>query len=148
MWDRHTSYSGIPPSRAVFFDGGLLSNFPIYVFHVDGIPRTPTLGAKLGTPRPKPNRISNPLNISGAALKSIRKVLDYDFITKNPDYKKLIKSIDTGEHHWLNFNLSKDDKIDLFKRGAEAASEFLKEFKWAEYKSFRENIHKAGITFS
>jgi len=49
----------------------------------------------------------------------------------------LINSIDVGHHNWLNFNLSDEDKIDLFIRGAKAAGEFLKGFDWEEYKEQR-----------
>jgi hypothetical protein len=40
-------------------------------------------------------------------------------------YKKTVRSIDTGKIHWLNFNLSDEEKIELFFRGALAATLFL-----------------------
>jgi NTE family protein len=36
--------------------------------------------------------------------------------------------IDTGNHFWLDFQMSDDAKNDLFRRGAEAAATILDRF--------------------
>jgi NTE family protein len=69
--------------------------------------------------------------------------LDDDFIQANPDYKHLVKMIDTGSHHWLNFTMKHEDKVDLFARGAQAAAEFLCTFDWAKYKTIRKGLAEA-----
>jgi NTE family protein len=51
--------------------------------------------------------------------------------------------IDTGEHNWLNFSMSNDDKLDLFAIGAEAAADFLGTFDWENYKSIRRDLAEA-----
>jgi hypothetical protein len=50
---------------------------------------------------------------------------DREFILKHDMYKKTVRSIDTGNIHWLNFNLTDEEKIELFFRGALAATLFL-----------------------
>jgi hypothetical protein len=72
---------------------------------------------------------------------SARHTLDFEFISQNPDYKKLVTDIDPGDHHWLNFELI-EAKKDLFIRGAKAAYHFLIGFDWKNYKSIRKEIAK------
>ena len=137
-WDELAGYYGEIPDDIYFVDGGLLSNFPIDLFHkFNVIPRLPTFGIRLGSDRNKPDKISNPLNLFGSMFNSIRHLHDYDFILRNPDYKQLVKSIDIGPHDWLNFGIKDNAKIDLFYRGAVAAAEFLRKFDWGKYKQTR-----------
>jgi NTE family protein len=115
-----------------------MSNFPIDVFHkFNTIPRLPTFGVRLGVDRNNSNKITSPLNLFWAMFNSIRHLHDYDFILRNPDYKMLIQVIDIGSHDWLNFAMSDESKIDLFVRGAKAASKFLRKFNWEKYKQVR-----------
>ena len=80
-----------------------------------------------------------------AIFNSARHVLDYQFLLTNPDYEKLITKVETGDHNLLNFSMSDKDKLDLFKRGAKAAAEFLEEFNWEEYKKIREELAKPDL---
>ncbi|MEZ5081874.1 MAG: patatin-like phospholipase family protein [Bacteroidales bacterium] len=137
-WDELAGYTGDVPTEAKFVDGGIMSNFPIDVFHKKNtVPRMPTFGVRLGIDRNKANEVTNPMNLFGAMFNSLRHLHDYDFILKNPDYKMLIQKIDIGEHDWLNFALKDDAKVDLFIRGARAAAEFLRKFDWKQYKVVR-----------
>ncbi|MBN2174840.1 MAG: patatin-like phospholipase family protein [Bacteroidales bacterium] len=138
-WENLAGFIGNVPSEVKFVDGGIMSNFPIDVFHKkNSIPRLPTFGVRLGIDRNKANTVDNPLNLFGAMFNSLRHLHDYDFILRNPDYKLLIQKIDIGEHDWLNFAISDDAKKDLFVRGARAAAEFLRKFDWIQYKQVRE----------
>jgi NTE family protein len=107
---------------------------------VNTVPRLPTFGVRLGVDRNEPNKVSNPLNLFGAMFNSLRHLHDYDFILKNPDYEMLVQHILIGDHNWLNFAMSDSDKIDLFRRGAAAAGDFLRKFDWKEYKKVREVV--------
>jgi NTE family protein len=64
-------------------------------------------------------------------------------MVKNPDCKDLLCCIDTGPHNWLNFHISDEDKLDLFRRGAAAAASFLLSFDWMGYKEIRKNLANA-----
>lgn len=140
-WKQYADYEETLPESCVFIDGGIMSNFPINLFHrPDRRPTAPTFGVKLGVDEKKTENISSILTLGRVIFDSARFNLDADFIARNQDYRKLVSCIGTGEHNWLNFNMSDKDKIDLFKRGAETAVHFLKEFDWLEYKQIREGI--------
>ena len=140
-WIDLAGFNGGPPTESYFVDGGIMSNFPIDVFHNKAaVPRMPTFGVRLGFNRDSSNNISNALNLAGAMFNSIRYLHDYDFISRNPDYKHLVQSIDVGDHDWLNFGLKDDAKIDLFVRGAEAAAKFVRKFNWEKYKNVRQIV--------
>lgn len=146
-WIEHASYYGPVPPSVKFVDGGLLSNFPIDVFHRSdgGIPRMPTFGVRLSTFRKDYSNTNNFGNFSGAMINTMRQIFDYDFLLKNPDYKHLICRIDASEQfNWLDFNMSEEDQIKLFNLGAEKAVEFLNTFDWKAYKKVREDLNKTG----
>ena len=115
------------------------ANFPIDLFHLQNqVPKAPTFGAKLGTDKRRSEKIDWPLSLGAAVFRSASHCLDYDFVTRNPDYKNLVAYINTGEHGWLDFDMQDEDKVDLFVRGARKAAEFLRGFDWAGYKRIRQ----------
>lgn len=143
-WKALADFGGQPPESVLFMDGGIMSNFPINLFHqAYRVPTSPTFGAKIGVDRAQPAVISKPSQLLGAVFDAARHTLDFDFITRNPDYKHLVAMIDTGNHNWLDFSMGDDDKIDLFARGARAAAEFLCHFNWEKYKHIRQGIAEA-----
>jgi NTE family protein len=138
-WDALASYTEEPPNTCILVDGGIMSNFPIDLFHLeDKMPKSPTFGAKLGTDKRRSEKIDWPLPLGAAVFRSASHCLDYDFITRNPDYKNLVAHIDTGKHGWLDFDMQDEDKVDLFLCGAYEAANFLRRFNWAGYKQIRQ----------
>ncbi|GAA5176685.1 patatin-like phospholipase family protein [Niveibacterium umoris] len=136
----HDVENGFPPAECVFVDGGVLSNFPIDVFHCSyKVPTRPTLGAKLQWDE-RSHVIDGAFKLVTQTFNSARHCLDYEFIRKNPDFKQLVTYIDTADHDWLNFSLSDADKLDLFDRGAKAAFRFLEGFDWQRYKDTRAKL--------
>ncbi|MCH7525015.1 MAG: patatin-like phospholipase family protein [Bacteroidetes bacterium] len=139
-WEKYAGYKGEVPSKVKFVDGGMLSNFPINVFHREdgGKPTRPTFGVQLSTPRKNYSNTDNLLGMSGAMISTMRQIYDYDFLLKHPDYKKLICQIDADEQfNWLDFNMSMDDQVKLFNLGAQKALDFLIKFNWEAYKVIR-----------
>lgn len=137
-------YFGELPTSVIFMDGGIMSNFPINVFHEPyQVPLAPTFGAKIGVDRTQPAGIAHPAQLLSAVFNAARHTLDLDFIVQNPDYRHLVTRIDTGNHNWLNFTMSDEDKVDLFARGARAAANFLCSFDWPKYKEIRQGIADA-----
>lgn len=132
------------PRSALFVDGGIMSNFPIDVFHVPtGIPDAPTFGVKLEYDR-RHREIEGPFELFGAIFNSARHCLDYDFIHRNPDYTKLVQWIPCQGYNWLDFNMSDDKKAGLFKEGALKAFDFLEAFDWEGYKNIRKSMSEAA----
>lgn len=149
VWDELTGYQGKWPERCVFMDGGIISNFPINLFHkTDRVPRVPTFGAKIGldraTPGYQPAKVTKPSELLGAVFDSARHALDFDFILRNPDYRHLVAFIKIDDrHNWLDFNLDEEAKLDLFATGAETAARFLCGFDWEGYKKLRKELADA-----
>jgi len=143
-WDDLTSYTGTLPQRAFFLDGGILSNFPIQLFHRMGsIPRCPTLGVRLG-PNRGVARIDTVMRLGGQMFNTSRAGADYDFLARNPEYRMLVQRIDTGDISWLDFEMPIDTQVELFRHGVKAAVHFLLErFDWNKYKRLRAQL--AGI---
>ena len=136
-WDTLCSFAGRVPDRITFSDGGLLSNFPISLFHQPRVPNAPTFGARLGSSSRVVNEIDSIGGYAGNLFSSLRHCNDYDFIYQNPDYRRLITYIPTEGHNWLNFFMSEEEKLVLFKKGMYAARDFLETFDWPAYKEIR-----------
>lgn len=131
-------YNGPIPEEVLLVDGGIMSNFPIDVFHnKNAIPTRPTFGVRLGLDRTAYNRIDSMLDIINACFEGAKNIRDAETIQNSGDFQELIGSIDVGDHNWLNFGISNEHKLDLFRRGAMAASTFLQRFDWEKYKQIR-----------
>jgi NTE family protein len=140
-WYQYVRYKGPVPDEAVFQDGGILSNFPIDVFHNRNIvPRLPTFGVKLGNDRVNTDKINSISALLLSIFNSSRHVLDYQFLLNNEDYEQLITRINVKDFNWLNFSISDKDKLALFRQGAFAAADFLKKFDWEKYKETRKTL--------
>jgi len=140
-WEELAGYriveEGRLPSEVLFIDGGIMSNFPIDVFHnTTKVPSAPTFGVKLELDKRLKN-VDGPLQLLGTIFNAARHTLDYDFIHRNPDYNKLVTWIPAKGFNWLDFNMSDENKVRLFLEGANCAANFLSTFKWDEYKTLR-----------
>ena len=142
-WIDRARYYGEVPHKVRFVDGGMLSNFPINVFHRDDrkIPRMPTFGARLSAYRTNYGKTDKLTGFSGGMISTMRQIHDLDFLLKNPDYSQLICRIKADEKfNWLNFFMEDKKKVDLFNLGAEKAIEFLEDFDWEGYKELRASL--------
>lgn len=147
-WRKHAGYDGTAPTTALLIDGGIMSNFPINLFHRPlRMPNRPTFGAKIGSDRSASRPIQKPAQLLSAIFDAARHTLDFDFIIQNPDYRHLVAAIQPdARHHWLDFALSLESKVDLFGSGAKAAADFLcgregrPGFDWAAYQDVRHDL--------
>ena len=131
------------PRQHVFVDGGVLSNFPIAAFHASHrVPLRPTFGVKLQLDE-HCHVIDDIIDVALYTFDSARHALDADFIDRNPDYVHLVQYIDTHDIGWLDFDMSRDSKLRLFRLGAAAAVRFLEGFDWAKYKQVRRLLRDA-----
>ncbi|HEX7903640.1 MAG TPA: patatin-like phospholipase family protein [Chitinophagaceae bacterium] len=144
FWDKHLNWQNEKraiPDFCQFIDGGTLSNFPINVFYNPKypVPRMPTLGIRLQDGiLDAVNKSNNSfLRYIASLFTTIRFNFDRDFITKNRAYNMGVKNIDVQKHSWLNFFMKDEEKVELFRKGALAAAEFLKSFDWEKYKDER-----------
>lgn len=146
-WEEHCGYHGEVPPEVSFVDGGLLSNFPINVFHRQdgGVPNKPTFGVRLSTYRKQYTKITGLMPMMGAMLSSMRQIHDYDFLLRNPDYSKLICHVDADkDFNWLDFGIQRPDQVKMFVHGAREALKFLQNFNWENYKEIRKSLAQPG----
>ncbi|MCL1983666.1 MAG: patatin-like phospholipase family protein [Clostridiales bacterium] len=136
-WERLGGFTGKLSDKVSFADGGLLSNFPIDLFKRLGIPRAPTFGARLGSKYRTAKGIEKIGQYAGNLFNSMRHCTDYDFIFKNPLYNSLIAHIPTDKYNWLDFAMSPEDKLGLFREGVQSGYAFLECFNWEQYKALR-----------
>lgn len=138
QWSTLAGFDDDPPRTIHFIDGGIMSNFPINLFHQQGhIPRAPTFGARLSNKTRTINNTNTLMGTLGAIFDSSRHTQDFDFLMTHPDYKHLITFVETGDSNWLNFNLGDDEKERLFLHGVHCALTFLDSFDWDAYKQLR-----------
>lgn len=134
-----------PPDYFYFVDGGVISNFPIDMFHKVGVvPTKPTFGIKLQLDD-RLTDIKNTPDYLAAIFDTARHAIEHEFIKNNKDYTNLVSYIDTGDVGWLNFDMSDEDKTKLFTYGTEAALAFLRKFKWDDYKYIRKGLLKSSL---
>lgn len=151
-WKKLTNFNGTIPRKVKFVDGGMISNFPINVFHSKNmqVPRKPTFGVKLSTSREKASDVDDLGGFIGSMISTMRHDADNEFLINNPDFNHLICHIDADkEFNWLNFNMDPQKKKKLFILGAERGLEFIKKFDWVAYKEIRkkhESIPSAAVS--
>ena len=99
-------------------DGGIFSNFPIWLFDVDGIPKWPTFGLKLlsdnDLKKTSPNK-SNLITYSCDIVDTLFANSDEGFL-KNKDSVRTIK-IRTYNIGTVDFAISKEQYLTLFNSG-------------------------------
>jgi len=149
------------PKISLFVDGGILSNFPINVFHNPAVQvaRMPTFGVKLededhikpGKEHPEARSLFRYLM---TVFSTVRFYYDRDFLKRNAVYEQCIGYIDAAGYNWLNFGMDEKDKQKLFIKGVNAAKTFflggkvwvdgkekeVKGFDWKTFKYDREHM--------
>lgn len=117
-------------------DGGIFSNFPVWIFDVDGIPRWPTIGFKLVDSGPDKIKNHSLLTFTKDLLESIIYTSDETYIT-NKDKVRTI-NIPTLGVKTTEFSINKEKCKELYLSGYTAAENFLREWNFNEYiRNFR-----------
>lgn len=118
--------NSILKEKSVIVDGGILSNYPVWIFDVNGVPRYPTIGFKLsGSNEVRKHKITNVFNFSKAILETMLEAKD-DIHISEMNYLRTIK-IDTQDVKTTDFNISKEETENLYKSGESSAKDFLKD---------------------
>lgn len=119
---------GKSKTKSIIVDGGLLSNFPLWVFCKGNSYLRPVLGVKLtekstgnGT-----NNITNALNMFQALFLTMKKAHDMRYISKDEEKNILFVPVDNIEA--TDFSISEKEKQNLAATGKEKADTFLE--KW------------------
>ncbi|MGV8983737.1 patatin-like phospholipase family protein [Clostridium sp.] len=126
--------------KSLIVDGGVLSNYPVWLFDVNGIPRWPTIGFKLGGNKEiRDHKITNVLNFTSSIIETMLEAQD-DIHIREMDYLRTVK-IDTLDIKTTYFNISSEKIIDLYNSGQICASEFLKTWgiNYKKHETLRSN---------
>ncbi|MGL5316180.1 MAG: patatin-like phospholipase family protein [Peptostreptococcaceae bacterium] len=113
-------------------DGGLLSNFPIWIFDTNTTPQYPTLGLNLTEEErinvdKHTNLVSYLLDVVYTSLST-----NEDIYYKEKDFVRII-NIPTFDIDATNFNLDRESKDKLFESGQESTKIFLKNWNFDNY---------------
>ena len=80
-WRKMAEFHGDIPSKIQMVDGGIMSNFPIDLFHeTDNTPNRPTFGVRLGLNRNKCSGTGGLLSHAGAIFNGARNLRDFEFL--------------------------------------------------------------------
>ena len=117
-------------------DGGLLSNFPIWIFDVENNPRWPTFGLKLISNQDMKKVSPNKSNLISFAFDVVDTMLskDDEAFLNNKDSIRTIK-IRTYDVGTVDFAISKEEYLTLFNSGYNCAKTFLAKWNFNSYVS-------------
>lgn len=118
-------FEAVKIENQVFVDGGVMQNYPIRIFDVNGYNKD-TLGMKID-PTNKENEIDNIIDFTkNISLSFLKK--EEDIFEKNIDDIKRTIEIDASPISSLNFHIKKEDPsyILLYNRGYQAALQFFR----------------------
>ncbi|BAC13855.1 hypothetical conserved protein [Oceanobacillus iheyensis HTE831] len=115
--------------KSIVVDGGLLSNFPLWIFDQPSFkPLRPLIGVKLTeiTQEIGPRRIDNAIDMFQALFSTMKQAHDSRYISTND--KKNIIFVPIEGTATMNFSLSEEARDRLILSGKDSTEKFLK--KW------------------
>ncbi|MGF9710942.1 patatin-like phospholipase family protein [Paenibacillus naphthalenovorans] len=118
-------------------DGGLLSNFPLWLFDSEEEPSLdqmiPTLGFQLvGRGSGKPNEIYGPLSMMRALFSTMLDARDERYIQKHNRFRTV--KIPTLGVSNTDFDITPEQSLELFESGLQATRAFFGKWKLTDYK--------------
>lgn len=119
-------------NKSYILDGGLLSNFPIWIFDTDN-PRFPTFGFRFVKDKVNINAvIPTPLHLFKNIFKTMLQAHDLRHL--NEETKERTIQIPTGNINATDFNLKKDEIDFLYHSGYTSTKKFLSKWDFEQYK--------------
>ena len=121
----------------VLVDGGMLSNFPVWIFDSDTVPKWPTFGLDLDKEEPsdRARRIMQPTNLVGylwSLLSTMLEAHDRRRLERTTEVRTIrIPTLGVGT---TDFELASQRADELFQSSHDAAGEFLADWDFDAYK--------------
>lgn len=119
--------AGKAKEKSLIVDGGLLSNFPLWVFeHTEKQNTRPILGVKLSESleQTKPRKIKNAFDMLHGLFSTMKQAHDSRYISKS--HKDNIIFIPVEDIEATDFSISEQTKKELIRAGQYHAEQFLK----------------------
>ena len=114
-------------------DGGLLSNFPVWLFDYEGdMPEWPTFGFKLVEPGEEtPHKVRGPITLLAALFSTMMEAHDARHIAEEQFVRTIpIPSLGVGT---TEFDISAEKTGALYRSGRQAAEKFFASWNFTEY---------------
>ncbi len=127
----------------IIVDGGMLSNFPVWVFDSPGVPEWPTFGIRLVQDDPRSELDGQPpLLVPHGGTMTVVEYVEGLVHTMMEAHDRLYMdqstfvrtvTIPTGNVESTNFNLSPEQVTELYQSGRAAAQQFLDAWDFPAY---------------
>lgn len=117
---------------SVMVDGGLLSNFPVWLFDTPGIPAWPTFGFRLVEPgTDRPATIAGPISLLKALVSTMLEAHDARHVAEEHFIRTI--PVPTLGVRTTDFDLSQTASRRLFESGYNAGRKFLDAWDFGHY---------------
>lgn len=119
-------------------DGGMLSNFPLWLFEHEHDPRTnrvvPTIGFQMvGKQDNHPNQIRGVVTMLQAMVETMMNAHDQRYIEKHNSYRTIkIPILGVG---WTDFNITPEKSLELYESGLKVGMEYFKKWDYGHYET-------------
>ncbi|MFP3387817.1 patatin-like phospholipase family protein [Brevibacillus sp. SIMBA_040] len=135
-----------PGQTHYIVDGALLSNYPVWLFDVEGTPRWPTIGFRLQDDqgKRKEDRIKGLFSFTSSLLSTMLDAHDRLYVEKAKAVRTIF--INTLGVRTTQFQLPPEMKLQLFASGESAARVFLEHWDFDDYvRVFRNTSPKIPV---
>ncbi|MFD4930132.1 patatin-like phospholipase family protein [Peribacillus butanolivorans] len=120
-------------NKSYILDGGLLSNFPIWIFDTTEQPRFPTFGFHFVKDEVNIDAvIPTPIHLFKNIFKTMLQAHDLRYMNEETIERTI--QIPTGHINATDFELNEDEIDFLYKSGYNSAKEFLANWDFEQYK--------------
>lgn len=133
-------YGRMRQHKSYIVDGGLLSNYPVWIFDCPAsrAPRWPTFGLRLSEPNSRRQHdINGPISLFTALFSTMMEAHDARAIKESSAVRTI--RIDTLGVSTVDFDITPEQREELYQSGYNAARRFFAawDFKWykAKYRS-------------
>ncbi|QQK79762.1 patatin-like phospholipase family protein [Salicibibacter cibi] len=110
---------------AIIVDGGILSNFPMWLFRKEERVKRPLLGFQLNPePDDMKNTINNALELYSSVFETMQKGHDARYVEKHK--QENVVFIPVNRIKTTSFSLTKEDRKRLIQLGRDATQKYLK----------------------
>ncbi|MCG7406284.1 patatin-like phospholipase family protein [Paenibacillus sp. ACRRX] len=122
-------------------DGGMLSNFPLWLFDQERDPRTmrviPTIGFQMvGMQDVKSNRITGLITMLQAMVETMISAHDQRYIEQHNRYRTIkIPTLGVG---LTEFDITKEQNLALYDSGLTAGNKYFDDWTYTQYEQFYE----------
>ncbi len=124
-----------PKSTYYIVDGGILSNYPLWIFDKemnDGPPRIPIVGFQLvGKKHAEPKIIRGPVSMFDALFTTMLGAHDERYIEEHNRFRTV--KIPSDMVHTTEFSITKEKALELYNSGYQAGEAFFRRWSYAKY---------------